>query len=235
MPQEATTQPTNGRLLWPYLAPYVAYVVVASLLSERVPRELDYSVRLLLTGGALFWFRRQLWPLAGLRPALGSVLWGIVAGILGVGVWVGLLLPFQEATAGEAWTLSQLGFRIAAAVLVVPLAEELLFRRYVFGVAVQWDEARALGRKDPFGDAIEARSILDLSPGAWTWIAVLIASVAFALGHTPVQWLAATAYGGLMALCRVRRGDMVAPIVAHATTNLVLYIYVYQSGSWGLW
>jgi membrane protease YdiL (CAAX protease family) len=64
---------------------------------------------------------------------------------------------------------------------------------------------------------------------------VVVSSVAFALGHAPAQWLAASAYGLLMAGLWIVRRDLVAPITAHATTNLVLYLYVYVSGNWGLW
>ena len=232
---ELTAPRTNRSLLWAYMAPYLAYVAAASLLADRVPREVDYAIRLLVTGGILFGFRDQLRPLVGRRAMRSSIAWGVVAGLFGVGIWVALILPFQDPGAGEAWTLSQLVLRIAAAILVVPLAEELLFRRYLMGLVVQWTGARLARQDDPIGEVFETRSVLDLAPGAWTWGAVLVSSLAFALGHAPAQWVAASAYGALMALCWIQRGDLVTPIAAHATTNLVLYVYVYASGNWGLW
>jgi membrane protease YdiL (CAAX protease family) len=78
-------------------------------------------------------------------------------------------------------------------------------------------------------------SIRTLAGGAWTALAVLASSAAFALGHAPVHWPAAFAYGLLMAALWIVRRDLIAPIAAHAATNLVLYVYVFLTGSWGLW
>ena len=59
--------------------------------------------------------------------------------------------------------------------------------------------------------------------------------IAFAVGHPPAQWLAAFAYGLIMAGLWIVRRDLLTPIVAHAVTNLALYIYVFKTQSWGLW
>ena len=47
--------------------------------------------------------------------------------------------------------------------------------------------------------------------------------------------LAALAYGLIMAGLWIVRRDLLTPIVAHAVTNLALYIYVFKTQSWGLW
>jgi membrane protease YdiL (CAAX protease family) len=113
--------------------------------------------------------------------------------------------------------------------------EELLFRGYLLGVVTQWQDARRAGAADPLGATLDRRSVREIAPGAWSWAAVVLSSAAFALGHSPAQWLAAFAYGLLVAALWIARRDLVAPIAAHATTNLVLYLYIYLSGSWGLW
>jgi hypothetical protein len=38
-----------------------------------------------------------------------------------------------------------------------------------------------------------------------------------------------------MAALWIVRRDLIAPIAAHAATNLVLYVYIFLTGSWGLW
>jgi membrane protease YdiL (CAAX protease family) len=226
--------PPNADLLLPYLAPYGAYVAIATL-AAGLGREIDYSIRILVTGLllAVLWKRYQ--RIVGPRPVQGSILVGVGAGIVGVLLWIALVLPFQDAHAGTPFTAPAVALRIVAATLVVPFIEELLFRGYLLGVVTQWQRARASGAADPLGVALDRSSVREIEPGAWTWLALIVSSAAFALGHAPAQWLAASAYGLLMAALWIARRDLVAPIAAHATTNLVLYLYIYFSGSWGLW
>jgi membrane protease YdiL (CAAX protease family) len=226
--------PPNADLLLPYLAPYGAYVAIATLAASlgRVP---DYSLRILVTGFLLVLLRKRYQSIVGPRPVLGSVLVGAGVGVVGVLVWIALVLPFQDASAGTPFTAPAVALRIVAATLVVPFIEELLFRGYLLGVVTQWQRARGSGSADPLGVALDRSSVHEIEPGAWTRLAVVVSSIAFALGHAPGQWLAASAYGLLMAGLWIARRDLTAPIAAHATTNLVLYLYIYFSGSWGLW
>jgi membrane protease YdiL (CAAX protease family) len=231
---ERTSAPSNADLLLPYFAPYAAYVGIAMLAGDigRVP---DYAIRILVTGALLVFFWKRYQKVAGPRPVLGSALVGAGVGVVGVLVWIALVLPFQDANAGEAFTAPAVAIRIVAAMLVVPIVEELLFRGYLLGLVTQWQQAHRSGDADPFGAAFDRASVQEITPGAWSWIAIVVSSAAFAVGHAPAQWLAAFAYGLLMAGLWIVRRDLVAPITAHATTNLLLYLYIYASGSWGLW
>jgi membrane protease YdiL (CAAX protease family) len=130
---------------------------------------------------------------------------GCAAGVFGALLWVALLLPFQDARAGEPFALAAFLLRLTAATLVVPFAEELLCRGYILGVITQWQEARRSG-KNALDVVLDERSVRELPPGACTWLAALVSSAAFALGHGSAQWLAAFGYGLLMAgLWRLRR------------------------------
>ena len=91
--------------------------------------------------------------------------------------------------------------------------------------------ARA-GSKDPLGDALHDRSIRDVAPGAWTPAALAISTIAFAAGHAPGEWLAASAYGLLMAGLWIWRKDLLSCVVAHGVTNATLALWVLQSGQW---
>lgn len=226
--------PPNGDLLLPYLAPYAAYVGVATLAAD-LGRVTDYTIRIVVTGVLLVVLWKRFQPVTGPRPVAGSVLVGAVAGLVGVLVWIGLLLPFQDANTGTAFTAPAFALRVAAATLIVPFIEELLFRGYILGLVTQWQEARRSGAAHAFGVAFDKRSVHRIAPGAWTGLAVVLSSAAFALGHAPAQWLAAFGYGVLMAGLWILRRDLVAPITAHAVTNLVLYLYIFYTGSWGLW
>lgn len=226
--------PPNADLLLPYLLPYGAYVAIATAAGAlgRVP---DYALRIVVTATllALLWKRFQ--PIAGPQSTVGSIGLGAGVGLVGVLLWIALLLPFHDAREGAPFTALEFTFRMAAAALVVPLAEELLFRGYLLGLVAQWQGARRSGASKPLGVALDKRSVHEVEPGTWTGLAVVLSSAAFALGHAPEQWLAAFGYGLLMAGLWILRRDLIAPITAHAVTNLVLYLYVFYSGSWGLW
>ena len=64
-------------------------------------------------------------------------------------------------------------------------------------------------------------------------LAVGVGSVAFGVSHP--EWLAASVFALLMiGLCRAT-GNLFASTVAHAVTNLMLALYVLQTGSWVYW
>lgn len=224
----------NADLLVAYLLPYVAYVGIAALAGGMGPVA-DYSLRIVVTGALLVFLSKRYQSLRGPRSTWGSAGVGVLAGLIGVVVWIALVLPFQAADDGTPFGTSEFLLRLAAASLIVPFVEELLFRGYVLGVVKQWQDARRGGATQPLSVALDRRSVHDIRPGAWTSLAVVLSAVAFALGHSPVHWAAAFVYGLLMAGLWILRRDLVAPIVAHAVTNLVLYLYVFYSGSWGLW
>ena len=224
----------NADLLLPYFAPYAAYVGVGALAAD-LSRPIDYSIRIVVTGLMLWAMWKHFPALTGPRPVVGSVLLGAAAGLLGVVLWIALVLPFQDARSGDPFGAPAFALRLAAATLLVPLIEELLFRRYILGFVVQWQEAHRSGASGALGVTLDQRSVRQLAPGAWTGAAAVLSSVAFALGHAPAHWLAAFAYGLLMAALWIVRRDLVAPITAHAVTNLALYVFVFLSHSWGLW
>ncbi len=226
--------PVNSELLLPYFAPYAAYVLIANL-ADSLPREVDYVIRIIVTASLLFYFRKRYQPLTGPLSPARSILIGIGAGMLGALLWAALILPFKGNIEGEALSMTAFLARLVAAVLVVPLVEELLCRGYILGVVTQWQEARRAGSKRAVAEVLDNRSIHTITPGAATALAVIVSSAAFMLGHAPPQWLAAFGYGASMAGLWIVRRDLLTPIVAHAVTNLALYVYVFRSGEWWLW
>jgi CAAX prenyl protease-like protein len=102
-----------------------------------------------------------------------------------------------------------------AAMITVPIAEELAFRGFLI---------RRLMSAD-----FESRTLRE-----FTYISILISSVAFGLMHGD-RWIAGTVAGALYAAALVRRGRIGDAVVAHATTNALLAAWVLYSGRWGLW
>jgi len=223
--------PSNYQLLFTYVAPYFAYVIALMLPMARTSR---YAIASVAAAAALAYGWRWLLPLRGPRSVAGSVLLGGLAGVFGTALWVWIKRPFYEA-GGDPWPLADFALRVGASGTVVAVFEELLFRGLLLGGAVQWHRARREGDADPLGTALHRRSVGTLEPGAWTGVAVLFSSVAFASGHAPGEWPAAFAYGLLMAALWIVRGDLLTPIVAHGTTNVTLALWVRHTGQWSLW
>jgi membrane protease YdiL (CAAX protease family) len=226
---------SNRRLIVPYAAPFLLYVALASIVGDAIPVEVNYTLRFIACVAVLVWAWKWYFPFTGPRSPLGSILFGMLAGVVGVMLWVVLLTPF--APTGDAAPWSKTGFllRLTAAGLLVPVFEELMMRGFVFRFALQWSEARKMNEEQPLQVALDERTINDVRPGDWTWPAVLISTLVFAAGHQAYEWPAAVGYGLLMAGLLILRKDLLSCIVAHGTTNICLALYVVKTDSWYLW
>ena len=179
-----------------------------------------YPLRVLAAAVVLWCYRRQYdclrmawsWPAIGLAT-------------LAFGLWM-VLVPAaadREADAITAQGLSSLPpvlaalwltFRIVGAVVTVPIAEELAFRGYLLRRLVAAD----------FQQVPASRVSL---------FAFLISSALFGMLHA--SWLAGMAAGMIYALAVYRRGRLQDAVLAHATTNALLAVYILATGHWTLW
>jgi membrane protease YdiL (CAAX protease family) len=224
----------NRRLFPPYVLPYLVYVGLAAVAAEFVGREVDYAIRILLTGVLVAWAWRSYAPLRGPHSPAASVVWGLLAGLVGLQLWLWLTRPFLPEGA-DPWSDAAFALRLVAAALLVPIFEEQLMRGYVLRFVHQWRQARRRKAEDPLGETLDRRSILEVAPGAAGVAAVVVSSLVFAVGHAPFEMVAAFVYGVLMAGLWILRKDLLCCVVAHATTNVGLAVFVRLSGEWGLW
>jgi CAAX prenyl protease-like protein len=111
--------------------------------------------------------------------------------------------------------LTWIMFRVAAAVITVPLAEELAFRGYL---------TRRLMSRDFTAIPFVSLSLL----------AVSLSSLTFGIMHGQ-RWLVGMVAGMTFAAVLRRRGRMGDAVVAHAVSNLLLAAWVLARGDWGLW
>jgi len=149
-------------------------------------------------------------PLTGLAIFLiwiASALWAGHASSSTMGASVAALSP----AARIAWIV----FRVAAAVLTVPLAEELAFRGYI---------ARRLITRD--FDELPFRSL--------TFLPMAISSVAFGLMHGH-NWIVGIVAGLAFAAVLRSKGRFGDAFAAHATANLLLAVWVLSRGDWTQW
>ena len=119
---------------------------------------------------------------------------------------------FQSSTA--AWSF--VAVRVASAVLVVPVMEELFWRDYLW---------RQILAPNDFKLA---------EVGEFDWMPFLLVPLAFATVHG-VCWPTAIVWALMIGALLVYTKSLGACIIAHGVTNLLLAIYVLQKHAWDLW
>ena len=204
-----------------YLTPFLA-ILAAAMISRAASGGFEwlYPLRFVAAASVLWFFRSKYLELDWRFGAFS-----VIAGCAVFGIWLGLdLMAGSHAPSAIAAGLASLpspariawlGFRTVAAVITVPIAEELAFRGFLI---------RRLSSSD----------FESLSPRHYTYIAVLVSSVAFGLLHGD-RWLAGTLAGLIYAVAFLRRGRIGDAVVAHATTNALLAAWVLVGGHWDLW
>ncbi len=225
----------NKRLLLPYVAPYFSYVFIASVFQDVVSHEINYILRIIASGGLLYWARNWYLPIRGPKSISSSITTGTVFGIIGCILWIVLLIPFTSGENASPWSTTGFLLRLSTAGLLVPLFEELMIRGFAFRLAYQWYECRLQKVEDPLSTALHERSINDVEPGEWSWAAVVISTLVFMIGHAYAEWPAAIAYGLLISFLLIKQKDLLSCIIAHGVTNICLAVYVYTTNSWQLW
>lgn len=205
---------------------YMAFLAIEGAVADAWPG-IDvrwfYPVKIGAVIAALWYYRAAYIELAA-RP---SWLWaGLIAPLVGVVVfvlWINLDFGWMNLGGGAGfdprdsagafdWPLVLT--RLAGAALVVPLMEELFWRSFL----MRW---------------IQEHHFLELAPVQVGLRAILVSSVLFGIEHT--LWLAGIVAGLAYVWLYRASGNLWAPIIAHATTNLVLGLWVLNTGQWQFW
>jgi CAAX prenyl protease-like protein len=197
---------------------------------------LMYTIKIALTLAAI-WF---VLPGYGAFPVRVTLL-AVLVGAAGIIVWIGLcelhleqkwleplglksLLGLGErpafdpfrALAGRPWQLwSFVAVRLFGLVAVVALIEEFFLRGFLmrFVMDVDWWQI-PIGRVN---------------------LAAVVACVVYAVLSHPAELFAAVAWFLLITLLAVKTKSIWDCVVAHATTNLLLGVYVLALGQWHYW
>lgn len=147
----------------------------------------------------------------------------VLCGLFVFAVWIALVPADAEASeaaraslaaASPAVALGWVVVRALGAAVVIPLLEELAFRRGL-------------------QDWITAHCGIASSQLARKGLGLVASSVAFSALHVQLlaALLASLAYGALYA----RRGNLGSAVVAHVVTNAALASYVIALGQWSYW
>lgn len=226
-----TTRPQKARSLAlpsenptaAYLIPFAA-ILAASLIAAATVGEAKfewlYPLRLFAAAGALWFYRRRYaelnWRCDWIAPLIGAVVFVL---------WIALDRGANPAADNQfSATLmaspmitrsTWITLRVLAAIVTVPLAEELAFRGFLLRRLVAADF-----------ESVSFRS--------YTWFALLASSLVFGLLHGG-YWIPGTSAGILLAFAAIRRGRIGDAVVAHATANALLAVYVLTYHKWHLW
>jgi exosortase E/protease (VPEID-CTERM system) len=202
-----------------YLVPLLA-ILAAGVLSHAMSGRFEtlYPLRLIAGASALWVYRREIaaleWKFSWRGPATGALVF-----LLWIGAAQALLQPSSMPQALAAlspevrmtWILA----RVLAAVLTVPIAEELAYRGFLMRRLVHADF-----------ESIPYRSV--------GWPALLATAVVFGVGHG-VLWLPGIAAGIAYGLLAVRGGQLGDAVAAHATTNALIALVILGGDQWQLW
>ncbi|MER2514295.1 MAG: CAAX prenyl protease-related protein [Nitrosomonas ureae] len=212
------------------IAPFGAYVffmvledVLLKFGWEADDLRMLYAVKIAVVAG-LLWVMRSAYSELRWPVNSGFRIWviAIAAGILVFVAWINLTAGWMVM--GEAvgfdprdnnemdWFL--VAVRLIGAVLVVPVMEELFWRSFL----MRW---------------LDHPDFLAVNPAQVGLKAFCITAVLFAVAHS--LWLAGLFAGIVYNLLYMRSGTLWSPILAHATTNGILGIWIIYTGSWGFW
>lgn len=205
-----------------YVGPFVTMVAVSMLTGALSADGFDrlYPLRIIAVLVVLWRCRRSYtvwrwtwsWTAAGIGAGI-FVLWIALARTADQGAG-NAVAAAGFATLPPLAAAVWLAFRLVGALVIVPIVEELTFRGYVM-------------RRVAHADFASLR--LDHAPLA----GILVSSLLFGLLHERV--VAGTLAGLAYALAARRRGELADAVVAHATTNALLALYVMTTGDWGAW
>jgi exosortase E/protease (VPEID-CTERM system) len=204
-----------------YLMPFLM-ILAAAMISRAASGRFEwlYPLRFFAAAAALWFFRSKYtsldWHFGWLAPIAGVAVFGMWLGLESLsgahtdnGIAAGL--ASWPSIARIAW----LAFRVLGAVVTVPIAEELAFRGYLIRRLI-------------------SSHFESIDPKAWTYFSVIASSIVFGLMHGD-RWAAGIAAGILYAAVFLFRGRIGDAVVAHATTNALLAIWVLARGAWYMW
>jgi len=197
------------------IAPYAAWMVLMAALPSTVT---GYAVRTaavaaLLTAGWMKCGPRRIFHQSGQASAFPRPWSSAAAGLLvGLAVFVVWILPeqFDWTWYRRLFIIGEGGTQAVAEANTVMIAVRLIGSAFVISVAEE-----LFFRKWLIGFA-----------GFW-WMVGL-----FAIEHD--RWLVGAIAGVVYGVLYLRKG-LFSAIVAHATTNLVLGLWVLKTGQWQFW
>lgn len=206
---------------FPYIIPFLLFVVLNYLgLFTGVSEVFVYPAKTVVSIIVLGF----IWKYVKNEICLEFDFIALGGGIFVFLFWIGLegVYPLIGNPVGfNPWELSSgisvyilIAFRLFGASLVVPVIEELFWRSFALRFLIDTNFSK-------------------IKPGTFSLFSFVLVSISFGFEH--YRWLPGIIAGFVYALCYYRTRNLFSPILSHATTNLLLGIYVLWSGQWSFW
>jgi CAAX prenyl protease-like protein len=186
------------------------------------PSYWTYPAQTVVCGALLWWFRSDYQ-----FRAPGKVWFALLIGVIVFVLWISpqqffgfelRLVGFNPdvfaAQPGSYW--GTVVFRFLRLVVVVPLVEEVFWRGFLLRYLIN-------------------ERFTTITIGTFSWLSFLVVTLAFGFAHSRADWVAALVCGALYNLVAYRTRSLASCIVAHATTNLLLGLWIMQTRQWGFW
>ncbi len=214
--------PFLGPGVWPYLAPYAAFLVLVEL-QGRIPAAAPwlFGLRVVIPAALLagFWRGGAYRELTRFRVD-ARVLLDVLCGLAIAALWVGPYLaspslargtPFDPDLMGESRRTLALGLRLAGFALVTPFVEELFVRSFLLRYAEVFDR----------GGDFRAIPI-----GRFGWRGFLLTVAWFTFSHEAWEWWVALPTGIAFNAWLYWRRHLAACVIAHAVANAAIWALV---------
>jgi CAAX prenyl protease-like protein len=107
-------------------------------------------------------------------------------------------------------------FRFVRLVVVVPLVEEIFWRGFLLRYLIDEKFDRV-----PFD--------------TFSWLSFSVVAVAFGFSHAQPDWVAAVITGMLYNWVAYSTKSLFTCVLTHATTNLLLGLWIMRTEQWGFW
>lgn len=221
------TEPTKtvSRDWIAYVAPMVVFVIL-TFLEPQFPKQYVWlTIGKALAVSATLIVCRSAWR--DIRFDARMILPGLLVGLAVFAEWVlidkgipyphlGTRTAFNPflAIADPTQRALFLAFRFFGLVLLVPVMEELFWRSFLLRYITTPDYAT-------------------LPIGEFSWTAFAVVAALFGLAHP--EWLVAVICACAYGLLLRRTRSLFACVLAHATTNLALGLYVLLTRDWRYW
>ena len=201
--------------LMPLLAILASGMIVHALSSGF---DLLYPMRLVCALIVLWAFRRSYrtldWRFSWRGVSLGAAMFCVWAGFAHF-LSTPAAMPEDLAKLPLPWRDAWIACRAAAAMITVPIAEELAYRGYLMR-------------------RIVSREFASLPMAAVSTPALVASAIAFGVTHGGL-WLAGIGAGLAYGMIAKSTGKIGESVAAHATTNALIAIQVLLLGQWQLW
>jgi exosortase E/protease (VPEID-CTERM system) len=200
-----------------YLVPFVALMMSSMVMAAVAPSGQPLYALKVAAVGFVLWHFRDVYRALAWRVSGEALISGLAVGAVWIatdpdpssGVALGTWLAQQGASVAVIWLI----LRAIGSAVLVPLAEELAFRGFLY----RWCISRNF----------EAVPLAQVS-----LFALVASSLLFGMLHE--RWLAASLSGVVFALVMLRTGRLGDAIIAHGVANALICAWAIGFAQWSL-